>query len=176
MSEEAEDKNVPDSNAGDKKAQAKKDFWKHEIRELSVIFSYLFVSFSVLQTIKALVLVQQGFTDFGHMYGVAAIEAIALGKIVALAQNLKVMNAWDNRPMYQAVLYKSVWMTIMVNIGGALEEKLFHHHEAASAHPWLLFVNHQLAFLFIFAVLFAVRDLDRQLGPNKLYQLVFGNR
>jgi len=163
-----------DNESKDK--DSKKDFWKHEIRELSVIFSYLFISFSVLQTIKALVLVQTGVTDFGHMYGVAAIEAIALGKIVALAQNLKFMNLWDKRPMYQAVLYKSVWMTIMVNVGGALEAKLFHHHEAVSQHPWLLFLNHQLAFLFIFAVLFAVRDLDRQLGPHKLVNLAFGNR
>ncbi|MBS2006093.1 MAG: hypothetical protein JST01_03555 [Cyanobacteria bacterium SZAS TMP-1] len=155
---------------------SKKDFWKHELRELSIIFSYLFVCFSVLSTIKALVLLQHDVTDLGHMYGVSAVEAIALGKIVALAQNLPLMNACDKRPMWVAVLYKSVWMTVMVNIGGTLEEKLFHHHAAESAHPWLLFISHQLAFLFIFAVLFLVRELDRALGPKKLVHIVFGNR
>jgi len=171
---------MTDSSGLEKKASegesSKKEFWKHEIRELSIIFSYLFVCFSVMMTFKALVLVQHDITDFGHMYGVAAVEAIALGKIVALGQNLPIMNYWDKRPMIQAALYKSVWMTMMVNVGGSLEEKLFHHKEVATDHPWMLLVNHQLAFLFIFVVLFVVRDLDSTLGPGKLFQIVFGKR
>jgi hypothetical protein len=155
------------------KKPSRKEFWKRELRELAIIFAY---RFSVTMTFKALVLVQAGVEDFGHMYGVAAIEAIALGKIVALAQGLPILNAWNSKPMIYSVLYKSVWMTIMVNLGGSIEEKIFHHVPPPAMHPWLLLVSHELAFLFIFVVLFLARDLDRTLGSGRLFQMVFGPR
>jgi hypothetical protein len=125
---------------------------------------------------KALVLVQHGVEDFGHMYAVAAVEAIALGKIVAIAQDLPLINAWNAKPMIYSVFYKSGIMAVLVYLGGTLEEKIFHHVAEVVPHPWLLFVSHELAFLYIFVVLFTVRDMDRILGPGKLFAMVFGPR
>jgi hypothetical protein len=158
------------------KKKSKKEFWQHEIRELSIIFSYLFVCFSVVVSFKALVLVQKGVEDFGHMYAVCAVEAIALGKIVALTQDLPFMNAWNRKPMVYSVFYKSVVMAVLVEVGGKIEEMLFHHQAEVVPHPILLLVSRELAFFFIFAVLFAVRDLDRMLGPGKLLAMCFGPR
>jgi len=158
------------------KKPSKKEFWQHEIRELTIIFVYLFVSFSVVVSFKALVLVQHGVENVGHMYGLAAVEAIALGKIVALAQDLPLLNAWNKKPMIYAVVYKSIVMAVLVEVGGKLEEMLFHHVPEVVPHPWLLLASRELAFFFIFFVLFAYRDIDRSLGAGKLRQLVFGPR
>jgi len=135
---------------------------------------YLAASLSLLGTFRALVLIQQGTNEFTHVYVVAIVEALALGKIVALAQNLKIFRTWDNRPLVWSVLFKSVLMTLIVDIGGSIEKAIFDPHLVERPlHPIMLLITHQIALMTIFIVLFIVRDLNRTLGEGKLFNLFF---
>ncbi|MFA7339206.1 MAG: hypothetical protein WC028_20675 [Candidatus Obscuribacterales bacterium] len=153
----------------------KKDLIVHELKEIFAIMIYLWASLSLLSTIKSLVLVQQGINDFAHGYQVAAVLALGAAKVVVLVQDLKLMQAWDSRPLIWAVLYKSTLMAVIVDCALKVEEKLFDHHaatQAAVAHPMILIMAHQTVLFSIFAVLFLIRGLNRELGQGKLSKLI----
>src|SRR5262249_52083196 len=73
---------TPEPNAAPKRS--KKEIVLEELREILFIVVYLAVSFSILATFRCLVLIQVGIDDFAHSYLVAGVEALALGKIVAI--------------------------------------------------------------------------------------------
>ncbi|MDP3511079.1 MAG: hypothetical protein Q8T09_24145 [Candidatus Melainabacteria bacterium] len=152
-----------------------KELIVNELREIFAVMIYLWVSLSLLSTVKSLVLVQQGINDFAHGYQVAAVLALGAAKVVVVVQDLKPMRAWDTRPLIWAVLYKTTLMAIIVDCALKVEEKLFDHHaatQAAVAHPIVLMVAHQTVLFSIFAVLFLIRGLNRRLGPGKLSKLI----
>ena len=154
---------------------SKKELIVHELKEILAIMLYLWVSLSVLATIKALVLVQLGINDFAHGYQVAAVLALGAAKVVVLVQDRQMMKAWDHRPLIWAVLYKATVMSLIVEGALKLEEHLFHHNaatQAAAQHPIILLVTHQIVLLSIFVALFLVRGLNRKLGPGKLTELI----
>lgn len=152
----------------------KKELIVHELKEIFAIMIYLWASLSLLSTIKSLVLVQEGINDFAHGYQVAAVLALGAAKVVVLVQDLKLMQAWDRRPLIWAVIYKSTLMALIVDCALKLEEKVFDHHatQAAVEHPIVLMLAHQTVLLSIFAVLFLIRGLNRKLGPGKLAKLI----
>lgn len=154
--------------------------WKqtvlHEVREVFFMVAYLAICFTLIATFRCLVLIQNGINDFSHSYLVAAVEALALGKIVALAQRLPVIAAWNRRALIYSVLYKSVILTLIVDAAGMLERRLFppaSSTTASVAHNVELMIAHQGAFLFVFIALFTWRDLDRRLGNGTLKMLFF---
>lgn len=160
----------------DRQKRSKLELVLHELKEIFAIMIYLWASLSLLATIKSLVLVQQGINDFIHDYQIAAVLALGAAKVVVLVQDLKVMKAWDHRPLIWVVLYKTTLMALIVDCALKLEEKLFDHHASAQAavtHPIILMVAHQIVLFSIFAVLFFVRGLNRKLGPGTLYKLIF---
>lgn len=137
---------------------------------------YLAASLSILETYRSLLLLQLGMDEFVHNYTIAIVEAIALGKIVALAQKLPFLQAFRNRALVWAVLYQSVVMTAVVALGGQLEDHLMPASAkllAQSGNPVALAVTRQLASLLIFVVLFTVRGADKALGSGTLWKLFF---
>jgi hypothetical protein len=66
-------------------------------------------------------------------------------------------------------------MAVIVDCALKVEEKLFDHHaatQAAVAHPMILIMAHQTVLFSIFAVLFLIRGLNRELGQGKLSKLI----
>lgn len=154
----------------------KKQFLLREVKEVLAIVLYLAASLSLLETYKSLILLQQGVNEFGHNYTVAIVEALALGKIVALAQNLPFLNALRSRALIWVVLYQSIVMTVIVDLGGQLEDHFFPRSAkllAESGNPLVLMATHQLASMLIFIVLFAVRGAEKSLGRGTLRKLFF---
>ena len=148
----------------------------HEVKEVLAIVLYLAVSLSILGTYKSLVLFQRGVDEFSHNYAVAAIEALALGKIVALTQNLPLMKAFSDRALVWAVLYQSIVMTIIVDLGGMVEDQLFPRTARLleqTGDPMVLMVSHQFVSMGIFIVLYSVRGADKALGSGSLWKLFF---
>jgi hypothetical protein len=147
-----------------------------EVKEVLAIVLYLAVSLSILETYKSLILLQQGINEFGHNYTVAIVEALALGKIVALAQNLPFLSALRSRALVWVILYQSIVMTIIVDLGGQLEDHIFPRSAkllAESGDPFVLMVTHQLVSMMIFIVLFTVRGAEKALGRGTLKKLFF---
>jgi hypothetical protein len=156
------------------KKRSTKEALMEELKEVTAIVSYLAVSLSFLETYKSLLLLQLGDNEFVHGYTVALVEAVALGKIVALAQNLPFMNALKDRPLIWSVLYKAVVMTVIVDLGGKLEDYFFPRSAKLleqSGDPIVLMVIHQLISMTIFVVLFAYRGADEALGKGTLAKL-----
>jgi hypothetical protein len=148
-----------------------------ELKEIGITVAYLAVSLSILQTYKSLILLQQGINAFGNGYLFAIGEAIALGKIVALAQKLPFLKACNRHSLAQAVLYQSAVMTMIVAVGEQLEDILFPKAAkllAQSGDPMALYVTHLLAGFLIFVFYFTFKGLDESLGPGKLWRLLFG--
>lgn len=154
---------------------SKKELLVHELKEIFAIMIYLWLSLSLLATFRSLVLVQQGINDFAHGYQVAALLALGAAKVVVLVQNTQVMKVWDHRPLIWSVLYRTILMGLIVEGALRIEEHLFNHHKAAplaAVHPIALIAAHQAVVFSIFAVLFFVRGLSRELGPGKLANLI----
>lgn len=154
----------------------KKQFVVHELREVFCTIVYLAVSLSLVATFRSLVLIQHGINDFIHSYTVAIVLAFALGKVVVIAQKLPLISAFNKRPLLLAVMYKSVLMTMIMDVACNIEERIFPAMSpgtGSTGHPIALMVAHQLSLMSIFIVLFTFRDLDRALGRGTLYRLFF---
>ncbi len=148
----------------------------HELKELGLTIGYLAVSLSLLETYKSLILLQQGINDFQHNYAVALVESVALGKIVVLTQNLPFVRACNQHSLARAVLYQAVVMTLIVDLGGRLEDMLFPRSAkflAQTGDPVVLAITHQMASMSIFIILYTVRGLNERLGPGQLWKLIF---
>lgn len=156
----------------------KKELLLHELRDIFGVMLYLAVSLSVLATFKGLALIQVGINEFAQLYTGAIVNALALGKFVVMAQNIPIMNAMDHKPLIWSVLYKSVLMTLIIDIASAAEETIFasitKHQASPSLHPIMFMVAHQITAMFIAMILFTVRGLDQRLGPGKLLQFLIG--
>ncbi len=117
-----------------------------EVKELGSTIGYLAISLSILETYKSLILLQQGVNDFQHNYGVALVESVALGKIVVLTQNLPFVQACNQHSLARAVLYQSVVLTLITDLGGRLEDFLFPRSArflAQTGDPVALVITHQ---------------------------------
>jgi len=144
-----------------------------ELKELLVIVLYLAVCFSLLATFKSLVLIQLGINNFTHGYLVAIVEALALAKIVLLAQKLPILNKLEKKSLAWSALLNSVIMAVIVYLASEAEEKIFARHvaEATAKQGIIIMITHLLALVLIFYFVFLVRGLDRALGPGKLLKL-----
>jgi hypothetical protein len=154
----------------------KKQRLLHELKEIALTMLYLAGTLSVLETYKSLILLQLGINAFGQNYTFALLEALMLGKIVVLAKDLKFLKASPNRSLAQAVLFQSVMMTLITDVGGKIEDALFPHAASLierSGDPVALMITHQVAAMSIFIVYFTVVGLDKMLGPKTLWRLLF---
>jgi hypothetical protein len=151
-------------------SSSRKEHILQELKELAIIFLYLAASFSILETMRSLILIQLGINNFIHGFVVALVEALALSKIVLLAQRLPLLNALNNRSLALSAFYQAVIMALVVFFAGQLEEKLFAHHVAdAPVRQQLgVTITHLATLLFVFYVPLVIRGLDRVLGPGKL--------
>lgn len=145
-----------------------------ELKEFSSIVLYLAASFGLLATVKSLILIQLGIHDFVHGYIKALIESVALGKIVMLAQHIPILNALEKKSLLRSSLFKAAVMTVIVFLGGALEEKLFAKHVAETPlkQELLVMIAHLSALYVVFYVLFLARGLDKVLGHGRLLKLL----
>ena len=77
----------------------------HEMRECLVIALYLFVVFSLLSVHKSMILAQYHI-DFA-IHGVALINALALAKVILIAQDLHLADQIRNAPLIYPTLVSS---------------------------------------------------------------------
>lgn len=156
----------------------RKEHLIEELKELKAIVIYLAVAFSILATVKSLILIQLGVNNFVHGYVVALVESVALGKIVMLAQHMSVFTKVDEKPLAWAACPKAVVMAAIVFVGGIAEEKIFAHHaaDAPIKQDLIVSVTHFFAFVLVFYVLFLIRGLSKAIGRDRLEEILLGPR
>ncbi len=154
-----------------------KDKIKHELREIFVIVIYLGCWFSVLATMKCLVLLQYGLNEFKNAYLMAWINALALSKVIVITQSLPLVNKMRHQPLFWACIYKSSVFTVITLAAHSAEEKLVHSGtDPNSVFPLAGTIAHVLGLFAVFMVLFVYRELDVMLGKGTLKEMFFKSR
>jgi len=151
-----------------------------ETRKLFGIFIYLWVLLSVFSLHKALVLNEESLI---YHQGFALINALALAKVVLVAEYFHVGDKLKNRPLIYPVTFKSAVFAVILMCFHIIEETLiglWHGESLSQSIPnigggtlqGILMVG-----IIMFVVLmpfFAFRELGRVIGTEQLQSLLFG--
>lgn len=152
----------------------------NETRELFGIFIYLWVLLSLFSLHKALVLNEESLI---YHQGFAIINALALAKVVLVAEYFHVGDRLKNRPLIYPIVFKSAVFAVILMCFHIIEEALLgvlHGKPLFQSIPdigggtlqGILMIG-----IIMFVVLtpfFAFRELGRAIGTEQLHSLLFG--
>ena len=152
-----------------------------ELRKFLVIVTYLWLVFFVLFVHEWLVLA--GHNISFRFYGLATLNALILGKIMLIAENMRFTKKFDNRPLIVPIAYKSIVFAVLLLAAYIVEEiavGMFHGKTAAESFPviggggpaTLLCVTAIMAAAL--APFFAFREIARVVGEAEFRVLMLG--
>ena len=97
--------------------------WKqkilHGLIEYWLIVLYMAILFAVFTNYRRLILAHH--LIIYEAYGVSVIKALVLGKVVLVAEELRLGRGFEDRPLIVPILYKSFLFTICVALFGVVE-------------------------------------------------------
>ena len=152
-----------------------------ELRRFVMIFAYLWLVFLVFLVHEWVVLADHhiGF----RFYGLAAINALVLSKIMLIAEQLGFAERFENRPLIVPIFYKSVLFSLLLVTAYILEEIVigqFHGKGVAESFP-VLGGGGLIGTLCVTALLcialvpfFAFREIARTVGEAEFRTLMLG--
>lgn len=155
-----------------------------EVKRLFVIFIYLWAMFALF-TLYEMVILRQREIAFVPKAGFAAINAIALAKVMLVAEDLDILRSIKKYPLIYPIIADSIFMTVLFLCFNVLEHLVvgfFEHKTVAASLPALggggLVGLLCLAIIMFWAILpfIAVRYISRDLGPGRLKAMLFGTK
>ena len=150
---------------------------KREFKDYAIVSTYLAVLFCAVAAYTALLLRKYDVTTDTLTYTFAIIQALVIGKVILIGEMMHLGRPVETRPLYQAVLLKSVIFGLLVFLFRLLEEfikRLIHGKPSGTVlHEFDLeqTLARTIIILCAFIPLFAFRELRRVLGEEKLYAL-----
>jgi hypothetical protein len=155
----------------------------HEVRQLLIMFLYLYVLFGLF-TIYEIVVLAQHHIRYTH-YGFALVNALVLAKVMLVAEDLHLGRRFENRPLIYPVLIKSVLFAVVFICFRVVEDLLVGLWDGKSflaSIPGLggggiagyLSVGTILSFALI--PFFAFTKISRVLCPGVLHALILKHR
>jgi hypothetical protein len=178
---QAEISEVADGSATPKPDASLKTRLYDELRRFLMIFAYLWLVFLVFLVHEWIVLADHhiGF----RFYGLAAINALVLSKIMLIAEGLGFAERFENRPLMVPIAYKSVLFSLLLVAAYILEEIVigqFHGKGVADSFP-VLGGGGVVGTLGVTALLcialvpfFAFREIARTVGEAEFRTLMLG--
>ena len=161
--------------------------WKqkvvHEMVEYWVIFIYLAIFFSIFITYRRLIL-EQYQISYLH-YGIGVIEAAVLAKVILLGDALRLGRKHEKKPLIVPTLYKTIIFSMWAAVFKILEELLrglMHGRGLAGgmydllSKGWYAILAYMLVLVSALVPFFAMRELSRVLGGEKVRTLFFRSR
>jgi hypothetical protein len=155
----------------------------HGTREYLVISFYLFVVFSLFEVYKSLILAEHHI-DY-TLHGLALINALALAKVMLVAQELHLADWFRDAPLIYPTLLKSFAFTVVLACFKIAEEFAvgsFHgksFHESISdlgGGTWKGILT-LAALLFVMLIpFFGFTELQRVFGADRLVGVFFRPR
>lgn len=151
----------------------------HELKEYWMITIYLIIWFGSFTTYRKLVL--EEFNLGAIDYGMMLVKSMVLGKVVLIGRAMHLGKRFESRPLAVPVLAKTVIFTAFAALFSACEElvkALIHHHPLAEtfdlsgARGYEVLSRLELL-MVVFVPFFAISELSRVLGAEKLYALFF---
>jgi len=166
--------------SGEKPKPTLKEKVIQEAKKFAGIFAYLWVVFTVLLLHEWIVLSQNhiGFT----FYGLAAINAVVLAKIMLVADNARFAQQFKGKPLVYPIVYKAAAFTTLLFAAYVLEEMLI---GGIAGRGFIASIPHvggdlmgALALWLIFCVAlipyFAFKEIEQAVGPAMFRRLLFG--
>ena len=170
------------NNADKKKGDLKKKI-VHEMGEYLIIVCYLTLVFAAFTQYRRFLLAAHDITY--TEYGVAVIEALILGKVVMIGDILHLGSRLEQKPLIYSTLYKTFVFTVFVAAFTLIEHMIKGLWEGKGAMgglidffgkgPYELLANSMVVFV-AFTPFFAVKELGRVFGKDKLGALFFKRR
>jgi hypothetical protein len=165
----------------------KKRTWKakvsHELIEYGINVIYLALVFAVFTWHRRFVLAAYDITYTN--YWVAVIEALILGKVVMIGGLFRLGRGLERKPLIYPTLYKTVVFSVFVGVFTVIEHAikgLWHGQgfmEGAAdffGKGFHELLAGSLVILVAFIPFFAVKELGRVLGEDKIRALFFLSR
>ncbi len=154
----------------------------HEVREYVVISLYLFVVFSLFIVYKSMILAQHHI-DF-ERHGFALLNALALAKVMLVAQDLHLADQFRDAPLIYPTVIKSLVFTVVLASFSVVEEVAIGRVHGKSFHRSIELGGGTLqgiltvSFL-VFVMLipfFGFIELRRVFGPDRIVGVFFRPR
>ncbi|TXL76751.1 hypothetical protein FHP25_11200 [Vineibacter terrae] len=152
-----------------------------EVRRFVILFIYLWILFGLFVLNERIVL-QQRQIDFAA-HGFAVINALVLAKVMLVAEDLNLGHWLDRRPLIYPILQDSLLFALLF-IGFHVVEHviigLFKGEALKASVPyiggggWAGVLCVAVIFFFALMPYFALRNINRALGPGRLGALLFG--
>ena len=165
----------------------KKASWKqkifHELVEYWINVIYLALVFASFFIHQRLLLASYHITYTN--YGVAVIEALILAKVILIGDAIRLGRGLEDKPLIYPTLYKTVVFTFFVAAFKAVEygiKGLWHGAGIMGGltefyeKGWELVLANSLVVVVAFLPYFAVRELGRVMGEEKIRALFFRSR
>ena len=152
----------------------------HQVIQFLLIAIYLFVVFGVLAVHEEVVAAKNHLAY--HFYGFAIINALILGKVMLVAEDLHFANWFRNSPLVYPILFKSVAFTILFFVFDIVEEVLvgvFKGKTVAESFPNIGGGSPRGIFFMIVVItvllspFFAYREVGKVIGEHELHSLMF---
>jgi hypothetical protein len=153
----------------------KKKDWKrkilHELKSYWLLVLYMSIFFGVFTTYRRLLLAHYEISY--EDYGISIIRALVLGKVVLVAEALRLGRRFEEKPLIVPTLYKTFLFTVCMAvfdiaeglvrglIGGSGPLGAVNEVRSRFHYEWL---SRALVIFFAFIPFFAVRELRRVLG------------
>ena len=161
--------------------------WKqkivHEMTEYWINFVYLAVVFFTFTSYRRLIL-DEYRVSYLH-YGIAVIEAAVLAKIILIGEAAGAGRKYEDKPLIVPTLHKTIVFAIWVvgfkvlehMIGGLVRGKgLAGGFHDLISEGWYEILANGLVVISAFVPFFAIKELGRVLGREKLRALFFRRR
>lgn len=155
----------------------------HEAREFVGIALYLFVVFALFEAYKSVILAEHHIEFAPH--GLALINALALAKVMLIAQELHLADRFRDAPLIYPTLLKSFVFAILLACFKIAEEaglgmihgKSFHESIAELGGGTLQGIFTLTALLFVVLIpFFGFTELQRVFGADRLTGAFFRSR
>jgi hypothetical protein len=153
------------------------------LKEYLAISFYLWLVFGLFVLYKSVLLSEQHFSLVAH--GVALFNALALAKVMLVAQELHFADYFKKKPLIYPTLFKSVAFAIVLGCFKILEEGGvgWYHHKSFSESITEIGGGSLCGILVLMAILavllipfFGFSELRRIFGEDKLQRLFFVSR
>jgi hypothetical protein len=154
-----------------------------EVREYFAISLYLFIVFSMFAFYKAVLLAEHN-ADFAP-HGFALINALALGKIILIAQDLHLADQFRDAPLIVPTLLKSFVFATVLTCFKFAEETAVGVFHGQSLHAsisvigggsWKVILAFSLLLFVVLIPFFGFTELRRVFGEDRLMGAFFRPR
>ena len=152
-----------------------------EARKLFWLFAYLWVLLGLFALHKSIVLNEPAF----YHQGFAAINALVLAKIIFVAEAFHVADDLKHKPLIYPIVYKSAVFSLILISFHLLEEVLagMWHGKAITESVTALsggsleeILIIGVIMFFVLMPFFALREVGRDIGDDKLFEQFFVRR